>query len=168
MALPTIYANFAFVHSVPAGDNTPANGYGCTLTANGSAEFSFSGTYNAAANTWDFAATITEAGVYRYAITFNNISGKFLVETGRVDVLADPTAAVDTDQRSFAERTLEVVEAVIEKKATKDQLNYSIAGRSITKYSFKELMDLRKELKREIALTRKDKPRTITYRFTRG
>ena len=168
MSLPTIHANFAFEHRVPAGLSTPANGYTATLIINGPSEYSFNAAYDATTSTWVFNGVVADAGTYRYAITFNNVIGRFLYESGRADVLADPTTALDTDIRSFAERTLEVVEAVLEKKATKDQLSYSIAGRSITKYSFKELMDLRKQLRLEISLEKKKTPKAIIYKFTRG
>ena len=47
------------------------------------------------------------------------------------------------DPRSHAKITLEAVEAVIEGRATKDQENYSIAGRSLSRTPVADLLSLR-------------------------
>ena len=48
-----------------------------------------------------------------------------------------------SDPRSHAKITLEAVEAVIEGRATKDQENYSIAGRSLSRTPVADLLSLR-------------------------
>ena len=47
------------------------------------------------------------------------------------------------DPRSHAKITLDAVEAVIEGRATKDQENYSIAGRSACRTPVADLLSLR-------------------------
>jgi len=50
------------------------------------------------------------------------------------------------DFRSWARISLANVEAAIQGKATKDQLSYSIAGRSLQRYTFAEWLELRDRL----------------------
>lgn len=51
---------------------------------------------------------------------------------------------------SFAVQMLEKVELLLIGKVVKDAQSYSINGRSITKFTIAELMELRKSLKEEI------------------
>lgn len=157
-----IYANFAFIAQIPAGQSTPQNGYTATLTANGAGEYSFNGTF--ADGKWSFTATIAEAGLYQYAITFQNVVGRFLQDSGRVEVLPDPTQAPDRELTTHAERTLAAIEAVLENRASKDQQSYSIAGRSITRIPITELLELRKQYKAEVQ-SQTTRPKLFVYSF---
>ncbi len=56
-----------------------------------------------------------------------------------VKVLQDPRTAGTGDYQSHWERRKLVVEAALEGRLTKDMESYSIAGRSITKISYREL-----------------------------
>lgn len=71
------------------------------------------------------------------------------VDSGLWTVHANPTAGVDP--RSYQERLLAAVEAVLEGKAAKDVASYSIEGRSLTKIPIPELLELRNRLRREVA-----------------
>jgi len=160
-----IYANFSFQAETLAGQSTPASGYTAKLTAKGPSEYSFDGVYES--GNWVFTATITEPGLYQYAITYENSIGRFLNESGRLTVQPDPTAAPDGDLNTHAERVLAAIEAVIENRATKDQQSYSIAGRSITRIPIAELLELRKQYKAEVAEQQKKRPKAIVYVFGR-
>ncbi len=166
MALPkTIYANFAFTVEVQESKSTPSAGYTAALTAKGPSEYTFDGTYDN--GKWVFAASIDTAGLYQYAITYSNSVGRFLYETSRITVLADPTTIPDSELTTHAERVLAAIEAVIENRASKDQQSYSIAGRSLTRIPIAELLELRKQYKAEVADQSRKRPKAIVYTFGR-
>lgn len=75
---------------------------------------------------------------------------RYQVRSGSLRVLPNYATADSHDGRSWAQRTLSAVEAVLASKATKDQLSYSIAGRSLARYSFKELIEVRDTLRAEV------------------
>jgi len=62
----------------------------------------------------------------------------------------DPDVTSMADRRSWAEKTLEAVEAVIANKATSDQSSVSFEGRSLARYTHTELILFRDRLKREV------------------
>jgi len=74
---------------------------------------------------------------------------RFTLASGNTEIKPDPTAAHDT--RSYAQKMLDAVEALLQKKATKDQQNYAINGRSLTRYSVEDLIALRDKFKAEVA-----------------
>ena len=61
------------------------------------------------------------------------------IHQSNVQILQDPRTAGTGDYQSTWERRKVVVEAALEGRLTKDMENYSIAGRSITKISYREL-----------------------------
>lgn len=71
--------------------------------------------------------------------------GKVTVDRGRLTVLADPAAAgAGYDPRSHARKVLESIEAVIESRAGKSDLETTLAdGRQIKRLSHKELLEMR-------------------------
>lgn len=77
-------------------------------------------------------------------------SERVTVGYGVWTVAADTAADQTTDQRSFARRALDAVEAVLEKRATTDQEEYSIAGRSLKHTPLPDLIVLRDKLKAEV------------------
>ncbi len=90
-------------------------------------------------------------GVYTWRAFVAQGSDRFTVGEGRICIepnLADLDAQ---DLRSWARRMLDAIEALLENRATQDQQSYSIAGRSISRFSRAELMEQRRMLKREIA-----------------
>lgn len=73
---------------------------------------------------------------------------RFTLANGQTEIKPDPTAAHDT--RSYAQKMLDAIEAMLEKKATKDQQNYAINGRSLTRYSIEDLIALRDKFRAEV------------------
>lgn len=71
---------------------------------------------------------------------------------GTIEILPDLAAAQDT--RTHARKTLESLEAVIETRATTDQMNYEISGpggtRKLSRMSFEELVDLRDKYRQKV------------------
>lgn len=110
------------------------------LTAGGSGE----------THTFDVSASTTVdwiAGFYKYVIYAEKQSGSptvidsYTIESGSVNLVnrADQLTS-GTDLRSFYKITLDNLQAVIQNKARKDQLSYSIAGRSLSKMTWEELL----------------------------
>lgn len=102
-----------------------------TVTTASSATFT-TGTY-----TWQLNVTETSSG------------NKAVVDSGMFTVVAD----ADTDSadlRSHAEIMVSKIETLLSGKADSDVASYQIAGRSLTKLSFKELVDARDHYRREV------------------
>jgi len=112
------------------------------------------------------------AGTYDYQGTVAKGSDRYTVDSGIVEILPDLTAATTYDNRSHAKQTLDALEATILGKASKDQISYSIAGRSIARMTPDELRSWRKEYKAEyrreqVAAGNVSSRRIIYPRFSR-
>jgi len=92
-------------------------------------------------------------GTYAYAIKATRLADNAVrtVQTGTLRLNADPASQ---DVRTHAEKVLEAIEALIEGKATKDVMSYSIAGRSLTRMSADELVKWRGHYRNEVASQR--------------
>ena len=84
------------------------------------------------------------AGVYGYQASVTDGTSRYVVETGTIEIIPD-FAQVSTglDNRTFAKKSLDAIEAVIYNRASQAQLEYTIAGRQLKFISPKDLMDLR-------------------------
>lgn len=91
------------------------------------------------------------AGRYAWTayITRSADSQRVVVGTGTVDVIANRDTAT-TDPRSHARIVLDAIQAVIENRATVDQQEYSIAGRSLKRMEIGELLKFRKTYQAEV------------------
>lgn len=98
----------------------------------------------------DYQVTITAAvtatlagGEYTLTGYVDDGTQRFTVYRGTVTVEADIAGVHGgRDTRSYWKRVYDNVSAVIEGKASSDQQSYSIAGRSLSRYSFEELLTL--------------------------
>lgn len=118
-------------------------------------------------------ATYT-AGEYNwYAfITRSSDSQRIAIDEGHTKLELDFTNT-NADNRSHAKKVLDAIEAVLENRASQDQMSYSIAGRSLSRMSIDDLMRFRDryraEYNREIKLKRikneQDTGNTIKARF---
>lgn len=106
---------------------------------------------------------------------------KYVIDTGdtvryslgltTIRVKPDPTCAVDS--RSHNKKVLDAIQSNIENVASKEQQSYSIAGRSLSRYSFEELMSLKDkyealyqtELQNERIASGESSGRTVKVRF---
>lgn len=77
-------------------------------------------------------------------------SSRIVLERGQWKIIAD-LDAYNTDTRTFAEVMVDKIESILRGKADSDVANYSVAGRSLTKLSFDELIRARDEFRREVA-----------------
>jgi hypothetical protein len=90
------------------------------------------------------------AGDYKYAIYMYTATLRYQVETGTVTVKPDLYAKTSTyDSRSHVKVVLDAIEAVIEGRASTDQMSYSIAGRTLAKMPIKDLLYLRDRYRAE-------------------
>jgi hypothetical protein len=81
-------------------------------------------------------------------------SEKYTVDTGTVTILADyrsGAASATYDGRTHARKVLAAIEAVIEGRASKDQEEYTIAGRSLKRTPVADLIRFRTLYKAEVA-----------------
>lgn len=101
------------------------------------------------------ASTVTEdydVGHYHYQLEIEEDSSgnRVVVDRGEIDILTDFDNNVDP--RFHAEIMLGKIESILEGKADSDVSSYSIAGRSLSKFSPEELVQWRDYYKREVAL----------------
>lgn len=113
-------------------------------------------TITASADGDDFTVTISAstsanyaAGDYHYAAYVTKGSERFRVDQGRITVEHNFAASGNYDGRSHTEVVLDAVEAVLESRATKDQENYTIAGRSLGRTPIEDLLLLRDRYRAE-------------------
>lgn len=83
-------------------------------------------------------------------ITRTSDSQRVLVDSGAVKIVANRDAST-ADPRTHAKIVLEAIEAVIESRATKDQEEYAINGRSLRRTPLKDLLLLRNTYRAEVA-----------------
>jgi len=84
-----------------------------------------------ASNTKDW-----KTGQYRWQAYVSKGSERYSVASGEMEIQPDFASRTDGyDARSHVKQVLDALEAVILKKASKDQLRYSIAGMTLEKMS---------------------------------
>jgi tryptophan 2,3-dioxygenase len=115
------------------------------------------------------------SGSYKWQLEVTEISSgdRIVIESGEMEVLADLDVN-NADSRSHAEIMLAKIETILEGKADSDVSNYSVAGRSLTKMTFEELMAARNDYRREVvdqrrrSLAKRGKPSgtTVKVRFS--
>ena len=98
------------------------------------------------------------AGTYDWQAWVENGTSKYTVRVGRAVLLPNlraGTAGAAQDTRSHARKVLDAIRAVLENRATVDQEQYQIQGRSLTRTPIADLIKLRNlyeaEVKREDA-----------------
>lgn len=85
-----------------------------------------------------------QAGRYYWQLFAEREETKVLLESGALNVSPNLlNEGAGFDGRTDAEKGLDAVKACLAGKASKDQLSYTIKGRSLTRYSVDELLKLR-------------------------
>ena len=129
---------------------------GWTVThsfVNSSSAFSTTSTASGDSHLTTIAAVTSAsvaAGDYEWQSYATKGAERYPVGSGSITVNAN-FATGATDGRSHVKTVLDAIQAVIENSATNDQASVSINGRSITKYSLTELLELRSLYKAEYA-----------------
>ncbi len=128
-----------------------------TLTyyfTNASANFSFAAT----ADGDNYAVTVAKAttaayaaGLYEWEAYVTDGTSRHRVDYGSLQVRPDLEAAGTLDRRSHWAIVLDNVEPVIQNRATKDQLSFSIGNRSLQRMAISDLLELYGRAKAEVA-----------------
>ena len=90
-------------------------------------------------------------GLYHWQleITQTSSGNRLVVDIGDFTAIPDMDSN-QADPRIHAEIMLDKIETLLQGKADADVSSYSIAGRSLTKLSFQELLDARDHYRREV------------------
>lgn len=140
--------------------------YVARITGGGASEIQLTGTNSDG----DYLFTVTSAtsagfsaGQYHWQLEIvqNSSSNRIVVDRGYFEAIVDLDVN-GTDPRTHAEIMVTKIESLLSGKADSDVANYSIAGRSLTKLSFNELIQARDYYKSEM---RKEE---INERIRRG
>lgn len=91
-----------------------------------------------------------DLGRYMYQGRYEKDTEVYTEYEGVIEVLKEFEGSGGFEWRIHAEQALENIEAVLLNKATADNLSYSIAGRSLSKYSFDELVKARDYYRKEL------------------
>jgi hypothetical protein len=84
------------------------------------------------------------AGEYDWHSWVAKSGARHSVDHGQLTIDADPaTLAAGTDTRSHARIVLDAINAVLQKRATRDQMGYTIAGRELRRTPIADLLLLR-------------------------
>lgn len=151
-----LYAGTTWAWTEKVPDYSAADGWSLKyIFTNASNAFSF--TDDGSAKSTEFTVEVDAAttapftpGEYTWKLLAVKGSDLRLVSHGSAVVYADITdGATALDDRSHVKKTLDAIEAVIEGKATKDQQSYSVAGRSLSRMSWDELLKLRSKYSAE-------------------
>ncbi len=91
-------------------------------------------------------------GWYTYTTFVEKGAERYTLERGQLQVLSASTNLADgTDGRSHARKVLDAIEAVIEGRASLDQQEYAINGRSLKRMPIADLLKLRQLYRAEVA-----------------
>lgn len=89
-------------------------------------------------------------GPYSWAAIVTNGGDRHTVEAGSAEIRLNPATATALDLRTQNEIALESIRAVIANRATMDQQNYAIAGRSLSRMPVADLLALQQHYVREV------------------
>ena len=113
----------------------------------------------------DHLVDISYALTAFYIVGTYNLTGivskgleKFQVFEGFLEVLPNPRQSGTFDPRTHAQTVLDSIEAVLESRATKEVLSFSVEGNSLSSYPHEQLLTMRSryrvEVEREKAVER--------------
>lgn len=78
-------------------------------------------------------------GEYQFAAFVTDGTDRYTVDEGIIEILADYEIVTTLDTRSHVKKVLDALESLMEGKAAKDVVAYSIHGRSLTSMSIEEV-----------------------------
>lgn len=98
-----------------------------------------------------------EPGLYHWQleITQTSSGNRLVVDIGDFTAIPDMDSN-QADPRIHAEIMIDKIETILQGKADSDVASYSIAGRSLTKLSFSELIEARDYYRREVVKHKND------------
>lgn len=165
------------VNDYPTADYALTYEFMCDSGGGGSHKFTITATETSDDYIIEVSQDVTEHyHVHNYKwyafITRTSDSERISIDSGVTQLVAD-YAESTADQRSHAKKVLDAIEAVLENRASQDQMSYSIAGRSLSRMSVTDLMTFRdryraeynEELKKARIKNHQDTGNTIKVRF---
>lgn len=90
-------------------------------------------------------------GDYTWVALVDNGTEQFEIDHGGLSLLPRYDQAVNLDDRSHARIVLDAIRAVLQKRATKDQEEYSIAGRTLKRTPLADLRQLERDYAARVA-----------------
>jgi hypothetical protein len=145
----------------------PAPTWVLTYYFRGPQSFSIAGTASGTDHALAAVASDTsnyKAGTYDWIARVSSGALVYTVDTGRLTV--EPNLAnAAVEFRSFWRQVLDELEPVIINRAGTDQLSMSIAGRSLSRMTWDELLSVYDRAKLEVAGENGDTPGRVYYRF---
>jgi len=125
-------------------------------TLNGTPGTNFTVTGSVTSEEWIFtiahgtSGSITP-GIYQWNlyVTKSSSSERKILESGVWEVVPNISTNTSVDVQSHARKVLSAIEAVIEGRASQDQMSYSIAGRSLSRMPIDDLLNFRDRYKAE-------------------
>lgn len=92
------------------------------------------------------------AGFYSWSAFVEKAAERYSVSRGTLEIRVSSVAMpAGYDSRTHAQKTLDAIKAVIEKRASLDQQEYSIHGRQLKRMTIDELLKFRVVYEREVA-----------------
>lgn len=163
------------------GSDYPNSAYTATyvarITGGGNTEIQVTGTASGSDYLFSVSSTTSAdfvVGVYHWQLEIkrNSDNNRIIVDRGYFTCVADLDNS-GADPRTHAEIMVTKIESILSGKADSDVASYSVAGRSLSKMSFKELLDARdyyrKEVQKEVIAERIRKKQgtgaTVQVRF---
>ena len=143
--------------AIPAGDYPASAGWAVSLVLQalaGGAPVVAQGTEDS--DGWllvvtSAASAVLAAGDYRFQIAATKDGERATIEVGQIAIRPDPARAA-TDQRSAARRALDAIDAVLENRASSEDMKFTFAdGRALEKVPHAELLALRQHFARIVA-----------------
>ncbi len=134
--------------------------YVARITAGGSSEINIVATNDNGVHLFTVTSDVSadyKPGVYHWQLEVEQISSgnRTVLQTGEVTIRVDLDLN-NTDPRTHAEIMVGKIETILQGKADSDVSSYSVAGRSLTKMTFQELIDARDYYKKEVVKYRND------------
>lgn len=128
--------------------------YVARITAGGNTEIQFEGTAYGSDYLFTFSSAVSEdfvAGYYHWQLEAVRDSDeeRLVIDRGYFTAIADLDVN-GADPRTHAEIMISKIESLLAGKADADVANYEIAGRKLTKLSFKELLEARDYYRTEL------------------
>lgn len=143
--------------AIPVGDYPASGGWAVSLVlqalAGGAPETVVA---TDGAEDWEIAVSSAVSsdlvpGPYRYLIAAVKAGDRSTIDSGQIEVLPDPARAAQ-DQRSPARRALDAINAVLENRASSEDMKFTFAdGRALDKIPHADLLALRTHYARIVA-----------------
>jgi len=86
------------------------------------------------------------AGVYRWTLHAKSTTERFLIDSGEITVEPNPDSAAPSDGRSFAQKMVEKLEALLSTLADSPHTNLSVSTGSSRSVEYKSLEEVQKAL----------------------